>query len=1252
MIFAAGVAMAAAASAETPQLVTFSVGMDSFVNGMSHNGRWATWERQAGEEATTFDVKFIDMTTGETLSYTPRKLLLYNGRTGKLNSDSSSKPTGVSDDGKTVYGSIDGYPAYFTVDDLTWHSLSMGSAQDNRNLQGAVYGWSGDGRVLAGWFTGTDMTVLRSALWVDGEIRELSGLPTYQEMFDLDIIDAYDFATQKDMTPNYTFRSISEDGKILLLGIDHNRPQWGCSYGIYNLETDKFQFILAPYAEYGKSFTDSAVLSQNGEWATGNMYFIGFDETGNDDSDGVYRYHIPTGKLEVFNDLQSRDLLATAIDNEGTIFAATPASQPIRNLVVRCDGLWVDLGKILQQKYGIDYYATSGFDSSGYAVGVSSDGKTILSQAEFRGSAFALTLPEVFGEAAKGTSLLTEYVFSPSNGERFSKLSSVAIRFTYGCVPSGNAEVTVKDADGNIVGSSTSFQSFSSQNILYTILFDDIALEEDKEYTVIIPANTFVVEGTTMGNPHIEFKYVGRPDRPVESTMVNPEENTYINLFSYNSPVVISYDATVAVNTALQPKLYEVGHDMPICNLSVSSAGSNILVYPASERRLSKDREYYIEIPAGLVTDLSGSGPSEAMKLNYYGAYVPTPSEDDARPFFEDFNSPNEAMYNFLLFDGDQNQPTEDMQTLGFDRYNTPWNFSIRDEGGYDYCVASHSCYIPDGRSDDWMIIPQLKLNDGDNFLTFKAQSYDWSREDILKIVVWEYDDVVGSIDEELFKKIKEEAKTLAEFQVPASQTTGTLEGSWNEYEFSLADYSGKNVYIGFVNQNMGESIIFIDDLAVEYRGAYTLSVASEKNLLKAETTDITAYVNINAEGPFKALEASIYVPSTEYSNTISLDNLALKAGDRQAIEFKDVILTEGEVNKFIVTANLSGVEQTYTGSIVNHAFEIPRRVMIEEGTGMWCGNCPLGEVAIEHLEETLPDNVAIISVHNGDAIVMTDYDELLALGGYPAGRVNRLDKVYQPLYADDSTGNKEYISPNGNVTFKDVVLSEISNGTEGEIKIGDATYYSADGIISLPIDVRFSVSRDNALYNIYTCVVEDGLSGRQTNYFKGDSSPIMDWWSAQPGKVDYVYKNVARAMIGGFYGYSGKIPSNVKAEKVYNTEIRFELPATVANPDNMHFVVALLDATTGCVINSDVCRKFTINPIDGAGIDEIASGAGQQIVLTTENGTLYVNGDDNVEVYSTSGVRMRNGSLEKGAYIVRKTMEDGSIFSKLVMVK
>lgn len=1254
LLAVAGIAIAGVAQ-DTPTLVSFSVGSDSFLNGMSRNGKWATFEKQSGEEIISQKVEIINLTTGKFVSYTPQRYVNYNGTEAELPAGAYGVTTGASDDGNIIFGTFYGRPAYYNVAENTWYALTMGSASNNRNYNGQVLTMSADCKRMAGWYFGESMTEFWGVVWdiedgKPGVIRPMPALPTYKDLYDHRIIDKATYEEEKNQTPAFQFRHLSPDGNTLLVSVDHNRPQWGCSFGVYDLTNDTFKFIEAPLDNYVYSFINDAVMSENGEWVTGNAYFIGKDESGAEDGEGVFRYHVPTGKMELYTGTESVNMLATAIDNNGTVMAGTPGSQPIRNVAIFAEDLWVDLSKVLTQKYNYNFTAKTGFDNTGYPVAVSADCKTMLAQAEFRGGGYALTLNKDFAQAAAGTSLLTEYIVSPASGKQFSVLKDIAVRFTYGAVAENGTVVVVTDASGEEVGRSTAITSASSQNLVHSISFPNIELVENEVYTVTIPENTFIVPGTTMGNPEITVEYKGRGDAPVAYTKIDPEANSYINVFSVNSPVTVTFDTDLTISTAVQAKLFEEGKATAICNLSAAVNGKNLILYPAAERRLAKDRVYRIEVPAGLVRDLGYEGANNEFTITYNGAFVPTAEENSARPFFEDFSSPNEALYNFLLIDGDGHQPTEAMQTFGFDQWNTPWNFSVRDDGSYDYCAASHSLYTPVGTSDDWMMIPQLTLADGDYYLTFKGQSFAKDKKDYLKIFVWEYDEIIGSLDDTLLKKAKAEAKPLAEIQMVPSVTEGTLDGSWRDYEFPLAEFAGKRVYICFVNENTNQSLIFLDDIAVEYRGAYTLSVATENNLIEVDKTNVTAFVNVNAAGPFNEIEATISVPACNYTKTRNLTGLNLTSGSKHQIDFADVPLKKGEVNTVTVTTTMNGITQSYTGTIVNHAFEIARRVLVEEGTGSWCGNCPRGEVAVEHLETTMPDNVAIISVHNGDAYALTEYDTQLALGGYPNGRIDRLDQVFTPLYTDNGI---QYTSPTGDVTFADMVYSELAHLTEGEIKIADPVYYSADKVISLPVDVRFSVSRDNGIYNVITVVLEDGLPGRQSNYYVGSSEPLMEWWGGQPSYVTYTYTNVARALIGGYYGMSGRVPTSIKAGEVYNSPLSFDLPSTVKDVANMHFVVALVDATTGKVINSDVCRVFEVNDTPGAGIEEILDdNASANVRMTVDNGTILVNGESDAEVYNVSGMRVRNSNLSKGIYIVRKAINDKFIYVGRIFVR
>jgi len=1248
-------AIAVTALAQQPKLVPFTVGDDSYVNSLNRNGEWATYQKQA-DASPELEISVINMNDGSFKKYMPAKMIDYRGIEVEMVSGSYSRANWISNDGKTIYGTINGYPGYFTVDDLTWHCLSMGDRHANNTYVGEVYSASEDGSVIVGWHsTGSSMTEFGSNVWVNNELKELTKLPTYKDLYDHKIITKAIYDEYKDKTPNYLFSSVSSDGNLILVGVNHNFPGWGCSYGVYDISKDTFNFILASRDEVGESFTDNADMSDNGVWVAGNITMM---EGELESVSAPYRYNTVTKELDLYYEMADRDILVSAIDNNGTIFGSTPGGQPMRNLVIRSGKLWVDLGKILDQKYGVDFTGKTKFETSGYAVAVSKDCKTIVAQAEMRGGAYALTMPVNFNEAAEGTSLLTEYMTSPAPGSQFAHLTSMMIRFGYEATPTGQDIAVVKDSKGNVVTRSTAVESFSAQNLVYTIKFPDTRMNENETYTVNIPAGSFVVPGTTMGNVEINVPYKGRADRAVRVTDINPQDGGYMRELSYNSPVIVTFDAQLIASNAVQPKLYEEGKEAPIATLSAMVDGNKLSIYAPAERKLRNEVKYRVEVPAGLVADLGETGQNEAFDIEINGTYIPTP---DIYPFRDNFNSPNESLSRWLMYEGDHNSPSEDMESLGFDRDNTPWNFSIRDDGSDDYAAMSHSMYSPAGKSDDWMLTTNINIANEDYYLTFKAQGFNANKQDVLKIYVWEYDDVINSIDSEMAAKMKAEAKLFKEFVVTPSQTAGVLEGNWTDYEFSLKEFAGKKIYIGFVNQNENQSAIIIDDVLVDVRSDYSVTVVIPDKVVDQDSLEIKGILNCTSDNQINEYSATLLDGDGKTISTIT-ETVSLTKGQSHNFTFPEKLPLEAGVhNKFTVVMKVGSVEQRLESTIANHLFDIPRRILLEESTGMWCGNCPKGEIAIEHIEEQMPDDVVVISVHNDDAVAYAEYDQFLAPGGYPGGRVNRSQKVYSPLYVDPDKGDYTYTSPQGDQTFMDAILSELTKGVEGLVEIVNPVYYSADKVIAFDINARFSLNSNNRSYTVFSCILEDGLTGRQTNYMAGTKTEIDDWWSAQPGMVQYTFKNVARKVIGGMYGESDRIPREITAGTDYTSKAVCPLPAAgltdsqknpvYVNPDNMHFVVALLDASTGKVVNAAVCREFEVNDTPGAGVEGVADSE-TIININVADGTIYVNGENDVEVYTVSGARVNNASLANGIYIIRKAFGDGSVYSGKVLVK
>lgn len=85
--------------------------------------------------------------------------------------------------------------------------------------------------------------------------------------------------------------------------------------------------------------------------------------------------------------------------------------------------------------------------------------------------------------------------------------------------------------------------------------------------------------------------------------------------------------------------------------------------------------------------------------------------------------------------------------------------------------------------------------------------------------------------------------------------------------------------------------------------------------------------------------------------------------------------------------ANVNELENVGVEDSVAAVNFIPaHRILLEEGTGMWCGYCPLGMLATEHLNELYPDTVIAVTVHHDDVLCDTDYDKALGFMNFPSG--------------------------------------------------------------------------------------------------------------------------------------------------------------------------------------------------------------------------------------------------------------------------
>jgi len=1162
--------------AQSPRFVNFSFNEGISLTAMSDNGLWAVAKGVAEDATIDANPYLLDVAAG-----TETKLLteteLGNGATGGAYD--------VTDDGKTVVGTYDGHPARYR--DGKWETLK---GPDGEELAGRAQFVTPDGRYIAGTVSGgatpDGLSISEHpAFWDNGVYVALQGLPAKDAV-----------GQDKGMC---RVISMSADGNVLALCLSFSYPGYGLCCYVYDRRTQQAALVGKEHTANG-SFVETVSLSYNGKWATGAYYEIKEIEGAAyaDEREIPYLYNVETGEMTLYSGEEDTDLNGDVVTDDGMVFGHAPAVNPVRSVKIRRGAFWYDLEMVLKERYGVRYADATGYTTTGLPVAVSADGKTLAAMAYIKDENYVLTLPETFAEAADGTNLLANTTVFPASGSSFAQLNTVTVTFDRAVKPLPGAKATLYKPDGTAVRSSISVVQGDTERS-YKIGFRPTTLEEGVYYRLTIPAGTFGLEGTDVTNKEISVTYIGRPNRPVELFDANPADGSSVSELSYNAPVLFDFDMQVSVAEGAVAELYQEGNADPQCTMPLAVSGNMVAAYPSTTQHLYRGLNYIIKVPAGAVTDIMGNNPNEAFSITYKGIYERPLPEPGENLFFEDFSEPSNAYNSFMLYDGDKLTPTASMVALGFDSSNTPWNFTVRDEDSYDYCAASTSMYSPAGTADDWMTTVQLNIPGEKYYLSWKSQSYKTGKTDRLRVIIWESDEVLSALTPAVVERMKAEGTEVYNEVETVGQSEETLAGDWTAHKVSLDPYVGKNIYVSFVNSNTDQSLVFVDDVKVAYEGIYSVGNTTERTVAQQSEVEVGGYVRVLGDDTYHTLKVSYADAAGQLRDEKTFTGLNLKQGDNYRFAFDRKLPVEpGRITGYTMTVELDGDVQRVNGEVRNLAFVPEKRVVVEELTGAWCSNCPLGIVAFDYLQKTFPGQVIPVAIHtsNGgfDPYDFSDYAQFLGLSAAPTGRVNRVDTVYSPI--NTAVSPYSYVSDGGNKTFTDVVLRELAEPALAKVEIPTCIYDRATNQIAVRASVTYALDVPAANYNVAYVLLENGRAWKQTNGFTAVDDPILGEWGkngSYGASPMTVYDHMARAVLGSYVGQGGVIPTTVVADTPYYCSVLTSMEglAAVTAADSLEnskvymshasLVCLLINANTGRIENAAIA-PFTEGTVEG----------------------------------------------------------------------
>ncbi|HUR32141.1 MAG TPA: Omp28-related outer membrane protein, partial [Saprospiraceae bacterium] len=237
---------------------------------------------------------------------------------------------------------------------------------------------------------------------------------------------------------------------------------------------------------------------------------------------------------------------------------------------------------------------------------------------------------------------------------------------------------------------------------------------------------------------------------------------------------------------------------------------------------------------------------------------------------------------------------------------------------------------------------------------------------------------------------------------------------------------------------------------------------------------------------------------------------------------------------------------------------QLPKKVVVEEGTGTWCTWCPRGAVFMERVATEYADVAIPIAVHNGDPMTVPAYDGPFSstLSGYPSGHVDR--KIVD-------------VDPN---TFLTNIQAVQNRRVPVAVDI-ESTYDSETRTVTFKGIGHLSIATTVNDLRFSAVITEDSVTGTTSDYdqinaYAGGAQGPMGGFENLPNPVPanmMVYDFVARALIGGFEGIEGSIPDVLAANEEFEMEFSYVVPAGY-EPEYMHAIVFVLDEETGEILN------------------------------------------------------------------------------------
>lgn len=342
-------------------------------------------------------------------------------------------------------------------------------------------------------------------------------------------------------------------------------------------------------------------------------------------------------------------------------------------------------------------------------------------------------------------------------------------------------------------------------------------------------------------------------------------------------------------------------------------------------------------------------------------------------------------------------------------------------------------------------------------------------------------------------------------------------------------------------------------------------SLTVDKYIIVPGSTFVEGVVQNLGASPITSMDIKYEVNGTTYTSSFSslniLSNTSYSFIHNTALNIP--VATAYPLKVWVdITGDADHTDDTLNAVVTGLSFQPTKRVLIEEGTGTWCGWCPRGAVYTEQIDTVYPGTAIVVAVHNADPMTDAVYDAGMGnlISGYPGGTLDRKD-----IDIDPTDFEANYLNRINDVSPADVGVSAYFNSATRQVDVVVSATFAAE----LTGDFRL-----NAV------LVEDEVTGTtsaysQSNYYSSTSNniPLVGAghnWQTEPNPVPFstmVYEFVGRNIMGTYEGQVGSIPATVTNGTTYSYTFTTTIPTTW-DENHMRVIGMLQDGDLNTVLN------------------------------------------------------------------------------------